>query len=406
MKSRLLKSFLLLTTTICLSLGLSAQTDSAVWVNVTTSPTGYAPAIDSLPYVAGSGGLLSATTFRLNNLGIYSSGHPINTTAPFAYLTYSMREYAPNNVSASTAGAWPAATSGIPTVFVDFAVKATKANTYITGIKLPFLSKGGANANADLYYSTNGFTVDSTQIGVGASNQFKKDTFLVYPTTFAGGVLLKNVGDSFVLRMYPYYKGGSTGKGFSVEDVVIYANATTLPVKFGSVTASLLNNAVKVNWVSEIEVNTASYSIEKSTDGTNFVSIGNVAATGSKSYSFVDASPAAGLNLYKVVATDKDGATTSSSIVKVLQQTSTGLTVSPNPVVNKKVNIQLTGYAKGTYAVNIYSLSGQAVYATSISLDNSSYSQSITLPNSVKAGIYELVIGNGTSKTTKTIAVQ
>ena len=399
MKSSLLKSFLLLTSIICISFSLSAQTDSAVWTNTTKTPTGYAPALDSLPLVGGSGSLISADIFKLNNIGVYSRVKPTATSsAPFDPTVYSAIYYAPNNVAASTTGTWTAAPD--PTIYIEFKVKAKKANTYITSIKLPFASKGGANARADLYYSTDGFTT-STQIGVGSANTFKKDTFLLYPIANPN-VLLKNVGDSFILRINPFFKTASTGKAFGFEDLVIYANATQIvPVTFEKVFVTKDNNLSKLNWSISNEVNTLNYTIESSVNGKDFTTVAVINANNAKNYSTSIYTN----GFYRIKAIDKDGSFVYSSVINFTTITSREVSVYPNPVKGK-LNIQLNAFKADNYKVSLISSLGQSVYSTVLAVDGTNFVKSIEIPSSIKTGVYQLVITNNTERIVKTISVQ
>ena len=194
--------------------------------------------------------------------------------------------------------------------------------------------------------------------------------------------------------------------GYQLDvDSIYFKSYAALPVRFANVNANLLNNVVKVNWTSESELNVASYSIERST-GAGFKEIGNIGTSNSKNYSFLDKTPSAGVNYYRIKATDNNGSVLYSSIVKVLVETkSAGITVFPNPVVGQKLNIQIDGVDAGKYAINIYSISGQRVSTTAVTLSGGSLSQALALPN-IKAGIYQLELTNGSTRITKTISVQ
>ncbi len=110
---------------------------------------------------------------------------------------------------------------------------------------------------------------------------------------------------------------------------------TTLPVTFVSVNAVKSSKGVNISWTIENEINTKDYSVETSTDGTNFTAIGKVAssnATARKTYTFIQFNPQAGKNLYRIVSTDINAAKNYSSVAEVNYPAIADLMISPNPV--------------------------------------------------------------------------
>lgn len=66
--------------------------------------------------------------------------------------------------------------------------------------------------------------------------------------------------------------------------------------------------------------------------------------------------PIAGTDFYRVKSIDKSGALTFSTVVKVISQPKTRITIFPNPVNNLKVSLQLEGISAGKYSVKILQL--------------------------------------------------
>lgn len=158
-----------------------------------------------------------------------------------------------------------------------------------------------------------------------------------------------------------------------------------LPVSLLSFEAAKQNNEVLLEWVTENEVNTASYTVERSTDGLHYIAIGSVAAANSNRYNFTDIHPYTGINYYRLKSIDRNGVFKYSAVRKV-NFTSAGndIIIYPNPVstgivtVTASVNCQsaqlfdaagkrirayqlkgktnalsLTGLAKGVYQLQI-----------------------------------------------------
>ena len=83
-----------------------------------------------------------------------------------------------------------------------------------------------------------------------------------------------------------------------------------MPVNFTSFTATRSGNEALLQWQTAQEQNSLDFSIERSTNGTNYTAIGDVPAAGNsnspRDYSFTDAAPATGLNYYRLKETDLD----------------------------------------------------------------------------------------------------
>ena len=222
-------------------------------------------------------------------------------------------------------------------------------------------------------------------------------------TSCVDTVLVVNLPNAKRIKFQDIYAAA----GYQLEfDSVYFKSFYALPVRFANVNANLVSNLVKVNWTSDVEVNTFTYSIEKSTNGTDFKEIGKIFASNNRNYSWIDPTPSNGVNYYRIQSLDNNGAVNYSSVVKVLRQNKTGISIFPNPVVDKKMNIQLDGFEAGKYTLNVYNINGQNVMNTSINMENSSLAQTISLPNSTKAGVYQLVLTNGANRVVKTITVQ
>ena len=198
---------------------------------------------------------------------------------------------------------------------------------------------------------------------------------------------------------------GTTGYQLDL-DSVYFKSVQPLPARFAAINANLVSNLVKVNWTSDVEVNTANYAIEKSTNGVDFKEIGKIFASNSRNYSWIDPTPANGINYYRIKSLDNNGSINYSTTVKVIRQTKTGISIFPNPVLDRKMNIQLDGFEAGKYTLNVYNINGQNVLTTSINMENSSIAQTIALPNSTKAGVYQVELTNGANRVVKTITVQ
>src|SRR4029079_13153522 len=79
------------------------------------------------------------------------------------------------------------------------------------------------------------------------------------------------------------------------------------------------------------ERNAQSYVIERSTNGSNFAKLGEVAASNSTAYSFMDNQPVNGLAFYRIKETDADGKFRYSTIVRLNLNRNLSLRAYPLP---------------------------------------------------------------------------
>ena len=75
-----------------------------------------------------------------------------------------------------------------------------------------------------------------------------------------------------------------------------------------------------------------------------------------------------------------------------------GISVYPNPIVGKEVNVILSNIAAGNYAIAMYNSAGQQVMLKNIEHAGGSVTTTVALPSNVPTGIYQLKLtGNGSN---------
>lgn len=181
----------------------------------------------------------------------------------------------------------------------------------------------------------------------------------------------------------------------------------TLPVSITSIAASRNSNAtIKVDWKVENEINMDHYGTERSADGKSFTTLNTTFAkennSRSAAYSIVDNTPFNTDNFYRIRAVSTSGQVQYSAIVKVspLKDQST-VSVYPNPVTGKIMNIRFLDQPEGNYSLQLSNIMGQIIYRNSIQVTGTNMTKSIGLDNSIPAGIYQLTViaENGTKST-------
>ncbi|MES2882363.1 MAG: T9SS type A sorting domain-containing protein, partial [Bacteroidota bacterium] len=110
-------------------------------------------------------------------------------------------------------------------------------------------------------------------------------------------------------------------------------SAIILPVSFTGINAKRLKNSVEIIWNVAGEKEVARYEIERSSNGSDFSKVGEVAATGGAGYFFNDVHPFSGVTFYRIKNVDADGKTKYSGIVKLKENSASSgsMKVYPNP---------------------------------------------------------------------------
>jgi hypothetical protein len=178
---------------------------------------------------------------------------------------------------------------------------------------------------------------------------------------------------------------------------IVFKSTVVLPLSFTGIKAIEKLTGIEVSWQTANELNVKNYTIEKSSDGSNFTAVFTTTATGnnqlSTQYSWIDATAFAGKNFYRIKSTDVDGSIKYSEIVLLVsKKTKPTITVFPNPIINNQVNVQLLAVIKGNYHFTIYNSAGQGVSTGTLNVNSSNDKLIINLPSTVTKGKYQLEI--------------
>jgi hypothetical protein len=206
--------------------------------------------------------------------------------------------------------------------------------------------------------------------------------------------------------------GTHSGNGADGRVVVNVQSLAPLPVKFGTIKLSQQSSSILVEWTSYTETNVHHYEITRSSNGQSFTAIGQITARanngGKYDYSWLDATPLSGVNFYRIKSVDIDGKIIYSPIVKINTRKSsvTNVNVYPNPIKNLQFAVQFTNFAKGNYSVQIINSIGQEVHQLQVNLSGDNVTQTVSLPASIKPGIYNLLVSGDNVKMNHSFVVQ
>ncbi|MBO9681164.1 MAG: LamG domain-containing protein [Flavisolibacter sp.] len=168
-----------------------------------------------------------------------------------------------------------------------------------------------------------------------------------------------------------------------------------LPLKWISFTALKRNDGVLLQWSTASEVNTSEFMIEHQSESSAWKSIATLISKSNSSekneYSYLDRSPANGINNYRIKQRDADGKYSHSEIriVRMSDQLQS-LEVLSNPVVNKTLQVQINSAKQ---QVSLIGVGGTVLWQKELPRGT----HAIDL-NNIKKGIYILNSNDNTTK--------
>lgn len=321
-------------------------------------------ATNQLTAISYANGLLTATTNGNDGYITFNQSSPINGQAnPYIYFRVFCSQAIPN-----------AQFFWFKTAFVNTTFALAKGwnviqlqnlpewinSTNITRLRLDFGSVAGVTVKVD-------WLATSSQPNSGS---------LISLLTLVNGQAVLPTSCTGVVGSYKIV--ATLG---NITDSIIINSNNTLPVSLISFSATKENKRVKLNWETSSEINNDFYSIERSSDGISFTTLGTVKSNNGNStisqvYTWYDELPAIGINYYRLTQVDKDGKMQIKGIKSVSfdQGLSSSILIYPNPSVGifnlskttswqvfdmqgkpikygKSKTINLSNTAKGSYTV-------------------------------------------------------
>jgi hypothetical protein len=205
------------------------------------------------------------------------------------------------------------------------------------------------------------------------------------------------IKDSLNLRLYNAYNfniSKTDTSSFGANRFKLVIRRQQLPAyELVKLTAQKVTEGVKISWKTYNEGNYTGFELEKLNG--QYTSIYNVQSNGNNTYSYLDRSPLAGTNTYRLKQNDINNAISYSNPVTLqLQDPSSDqlLQVYPNPAVQKiKVYIN-NAVPQTSYKAKIYDYSGKLVIQSTMSNGNAEQNVGQLQPGSY---IFELSKSNG-----------
>jgi hypothetical protein len=164
--------------------------------------------------------------------------------------------------------------------------------------------------------------------------------------------------------IYGIVAQGNTFRMLGTGDGKVSASfAGSLPVRMIDFSASLDRGKSLLRWKTASEVNSSHFTVQHSLNGVDWANIGTVQAAGQsqaeRNYDFLHASPASGVNYYRLIQIDLDGKQQLSRIIKLQVTNQMHISLFPNPA-REYAQLQLPG--SGVATVSVFSATGQQLY--------------------------------------------
>ncbi len=175
----------------------------------------------------------------------------------------------------------------------------------------------------------------------------------------------------------------------------------TLPIKLLSFTAKTIENKTQLSFSTATEENNDYFSIERSSSGIDFRTVGKVTGAGTttsiQKYTFLDENPFPGTNYYRLKQTDFDGQFTYSPVITVQFDGAGGFRLFPVPVKDQ-LSLQLDEPDAFESQWAVYNALGQLVLSGILPEDQSTLDLNVS---DLAPGMYWLQRTSGRARSSR-----
>jgi hypothetical protein len=224
-----------------------------------------------------------------------------------------------------------------------------------------------ANAAAQAFATANSVAVKTPSWFKTTTGSFVADVDHVRPAGVINPLALTNVnttGETINGVLYAQFDGISNFSGGTYATGAGLGSVLPVSIEFFKGSKQAINNVLdwKVNCTTEPSI---AMSLERSADGRTFRSIQDQIATNARclqSFNYVDATPLAGYNYYRLKTVTLDGKVKYSSIVVLLNKEKGFelISIVPNPVQNTAI-LSLTTVKGGKIELSVSDVTGKVI---------------------------------------------
>ena len=298
------------------------------------------------------------------------------------------------SVNTQSGAVWIAKTGGTPAWQNLGTASTDSTSNTTTGSVLPAYAATFALNNqtgSDIRTTNTGFEIRFTLGALGASAAGDVRLFAIIVgqnNPFFSNVLVPGTAGSANLGFNPNLASppaGYTGP-FNTGPIA-------LPVELTSFTAQVTNEGVRLSWTTASELNNSGFEVQRSTNQTNWATLGFVRGAGTtteaQSYSFVDAS-ASGRVFYRLKQVDFDGQFEYSNIIEVNAGVPKTFALEqnyPNPF-NPSTAISYQLPVAGNVSLKVFDMLGKEV-ATLVNARQEAGAYTVNFnANNLSSGVY------------------
>jgi hypothetical protein len=206
--------------------------------------------------------------------------------------------------------------------------------------------------------------------------------------------------DDFLKRKMPIPLNDSTNYDFSVTtDSGSYAQNRFRLVfepllRFISLEATHSGNDNLLNWEVSRPVS-GRHVIERSTDGTRFIALDSLVASGSNEspirFAYADRNPDPGNYHYRIRCVGPHGVVSYSPVVKLLRlRNNPPAYVFPNPASGNRIGLQMNNVVPGDYSLRLLNAAGQLIHSQTVQHVSPTATHWIVPPFRLSSGTYRL----------------
>ena len=178
----------------------------------------------------------------------------------------------------------------------------------------------------------------------------------------------------------------------------------TVPVELVEFKGALVKNEVLLNWATESELNSSHFVLQRSTDAIFFKKLATIESAGHSNslqkYAYLDTDPAVGVNYYRLLMVDVDGTVEASEVVAIELTAANDYRIAPNPLQDQQLTVEFTGRKQEPLLLEIYTLSGQRLWAETQTVQIGSNRFRVDLP-ALDQGIYLFHLKTGDASWTE-----
>jgi hypothetical protein len=279
----------------------------------------------------------------------------------------------------------------------------------IGGMLVTLFNSGGTPVGSAITDGTGHYLITNVPPGTGYyvtfSNTPNNPSGLQPSFTLQGGAGGTNTSHANALGVSNTFTVNAGDNITNIDaGVKDYPGRAILPVSRLELSAVLRGTTATINWITENEINTSRFYIERSLDNLIFSSVGNVAAagtyTGVSRYNINDdLSGFSGVIYYRIKAMDIDGKFTYSNTVAVRISNVKEVKVWPNPFTDN-ISITLNSEANDQIKVTLMDYTGKTIQLNKYVVSRGNNQINVAGMKQLASGVYTIQISN-TDGTTK-----